>query len=109
MGTDCLLEAVRAEALQGDRARVGSSDTYGAVSVDQLPLREDAPTRARNPYAASKAAAEVIALQYARASWCRVIATRSFNHTGPAKAPPSRCVVRASGRGHQGQAARTGA
>ncbi len=83
MGTTFLLEAVRAEASKATVLVVGSSDTYGAVSVDQLPLREDAPISPRNPYAASKAAAEVIALQYARAGWCRVMATRSFNHTGP--------------------------
>ncbi len=83
LGTTFLLEAVRAEAPKATVLVVGSSDAYGAVTAEQLPLREDSPIAPRNPYAASKAAAEVIVLQYARAGWCRAIATRSFNHTGP--------------------------
>lgn len=83
MGTALLLEAVRAQASKASVLVVGSSDAYGAVTPEELPLREGAPLAPRNPYAASKAAAEIIALQYARTGWCRTIATRSFNHTGP--------------------------
>jgi GDP-4-dehydro-6-deoxy-D-mannose reductase len=83
IGTVHLLEAARAVVPDATVVAVGSADAYGAVAPDQLPLREDAPLRPSNPYAASKAAAEIIALQYARAGWNRVIATRSFNHTGP--------------------------
>lgn len=82
-GLVCVLEAVRAHAPQAAVVAVGSADAYGAVKADQLPLRETQPLAPVNPYAASKAAAEVIALQYARAKMCRVVATRSFNHTGP--------------------------
>jgi GDP-4-dehydro-6-deoxy-D-mannose reductase len=86
-GTANVLEAVRMHASGATVVVVGSADAYGAVTKDELPVREQQPLAPRNPYASSKAAAEVIALQYARAGWCKVIATRSFNHTGPGQRP----------------------
>jgi GDP-4-dehydro-6-deoxy-D-mannose reductase len=83
MGTAHLLEACRAEAAGSIVIAAGSAEVYGAVEASELPLRENAPLRPNNPYAASKAAAEALALQYARSGWLRVVATRSFNHTGP--------------------------
>ena len=83
LGTARLLEAVRDAALDATVVVAGSADAYGAVTEDQLPLRESTPLRPRNPYAASKAAAELVALQYSLSGWARVIVTRSFNHTGP--------------------------
>ncbi|HXN09330.1 MAG TPA: GDP-mannose 4,6-dehydratase [Candidatus Acidoferrales bacterium] len=83
LGTVRLLEAVRESAPEATVVVVGSAEAYGSVTADQLPLRESAPLRPRNPYAASKAAAEVVALQYSLSGWVRVIVTRSFNHTGP--------------------------
>jgi GDP-4-dehydro-6-deoxy-D-mannose reductase len=87
MGTVRLLEAVRMHAPVATVLVVGSSDAYGIVGERELPLGEDAPLRPTNPYAASKAAAEIIALQYARSERVRTIATRSFNHTGPGQSP----------------------
>jgi GDP-4-dehydro-6-deoxy-D-mannose reductase len=86
MGTARLLEAVRTTAPAATVVIVGSSDIYGAVTQAQLPLREDAPIAPLSPYAASKAAAELITLQYARSGFCQAVATRSFNHTGPGQA-----------------------
>src|ERR1700687_3843033 len=83
VGTANVLEACRAESPQAVVVAVGSAEIYGAVDPAALPLREDAPIHPNNPYAASKAAAEVAALQYAASGWLRVVATRSFNHTGP--------------------------
>jgi GDP-4-dehydro-6-deoxy-D-mannose reductase len=82
-GTARLLEACAAAVPRASLLWVGSADAYGNVSPDELPLRESAPLRPCNPYAASKAAAEAIALQYARSGLINVVATRSFNHTGP--------------------------
>lgn len=83
IGTANLLEACRAHAPEAIVLAVGSAEIYGAVDPSALPLREDAPIRPNNPYAGSKAAAEVLALQYAQSGWLRVVATRSFNHSGP--------------------------
>ncbi|HME82374.1 MAG TPA: GDP-mannose 4,6-dehydratase [Candidatus Eremiobacteraceae bacterium] len=83
VGTANVLEACRDEAPDALVIAVGSAEIYGSVDPKALPVREDAPIRPNNPYAGSKAAAEVLALQYAQTGWLRVIATRSFNHTGP--------------------------
>lgn len=87
VGTANLFEAVRSRAPAALVLAVGSAEIYGAVDPHELPLREDAPIRPNNPYAGSKAAAEVLALQYAQTGWLRAIATRSFNHTGPGQSP----------------------
>lgn len=59
---------------------VSSAEVYGLVPDDEQPIAEDHPQRPCNPYAASKAAAEIAALQ---ASGVEVVVARSFNHTGP--------------------------
>ncbi|MBV8172298.1 MAG: GDP-mannose 4,6-dehydratase [Candidatus Eremiobacteraeota bacterium] len=83
MGTANLLEATRAKAPEALVVAVGSAEIYGSVEPNELPLNESAPLHPNNPYAGSKAAAEMVALQYAQTGWARVLATRSFNHTGP--------------------------
>jgi GDP-4-dehydro-6-deoxy-D-mannose reductase len=83
IGTANVLEACRAHAPEARVVAVGSAEIYGAVDPSELPLSESAPIRPNNPYAGSKAAAEVLAMQYAQTGWLRVVATRSFNHTGP--------------------------
>jgi GDP-4-dehydro-6-deoxy-D-mannose reductase len=66
---------------------VGSGEQYGRHEPDELPLTEDAEQRPLGVYAASKAAQEVVARQVARAQGVRIVATRSFNHSGPGQAP----------------------
>lgn len=83
LGTVRLLDACRREAPDAMLVVAGSADVYGFAEPASMPLREDAPLRPANPYAASKAAAEVSTLQYARCGWVRALVTRSFNHTGP--------------------------
>ncbi|OYV66854.1 MAG: hypothetical protein B7Z72_10600, partial [Gemmatimonadetes bacterium 21-71-4] len=60
----------------------GSAQQYGRHDEAELPLRETAEQRPLTVYAASKAAQEVAALQAFRADGLRVVATRSFNHSG---------------------------
>ncbi|HEY0997287.1 MAG TPA: GDP-mannose 4,6-dehydratase [Gemmatimonadaceae bacterium] len=62
---------------------VGSSEQYGRHDAGDMPLREEAAQRPLTVYGATKAAQEVAALQAHRASRVRVVATRSFNHSGP--------------------------
>lgn len=66
---------------------VGSGEQYGRHELDESPLRETADLRPLTVYAATKAAQEMVALQAARGDGLRVIATRSFNHSGPGHAP----------------------
>ena len=65
---------------------VGSAEQYGRHDEGELPLSEEAPQRPLNVYAASKAAQEVVALEAARSDGVRVVATRSFNHSGAGQA-----------------------
>ena len=66
---------------------VSSAEVYGTVSAEQLPLDEATPMRPVSPYAASKAAAEMLGLQ-AHLGWeVPVIRARPFNHLGPGQSP----------------------
>jgi GDP-4-dehydro-6-deoxy-D-mannose reductase len=62
---------------------VGSAEQYGPHDRAECPLPETAVQRPTTVYAASKAAQETIALQAFRGLGIDVIATRSFNHSGP--------------------------
>lgn len=81
-----LLEAVRAGAPDAVVLAAGSGEQYGPVPEERLPVGEDEPFRPQNPYAVSKAAADLLAGFYADAHGLRVIRTRAFNHAGPAQA-----------------------
>jgi GDP-4-dehydro-6-deoxy-D-mannose reductase len=62
---------------------VSSAEVYGRVGADELPIREDHPFAPVSPYAASKAAAELMGLQAWLGQGLEVIRARPFNHTGP--------------------------
>jgi GDP-4-dehydro-6-deoxy-D-mannose reductase len=62
---------------------VSSADVYGIVSDADLPITEDAPLRPVNPYAASKVAADFLALQAFLGYGVPALRVRAFNHLGP--------------------------
>jgi GDP-4-dehydro-6-deoxy-D-mannose reductase len=62
---------------------VSSAEVYGAVPEQEQPIRESRALNPLNPYGASKAAAEMAALQTSAAGGLHVVVARSFNHTGP--------------------------
>ncbi|MDD4858357.1 MAG: GDP-mannose 4,6-dehydratase [Candidatus Krumholzibacteria bacterium] len=64
---------------------VGSCEEYGRRSPGEMPLGEKSPVEPASPYAVSKAAQTMLAMQYARSFGLDVVATRSFSHTGPAQ------------------------
>jgi GDP-4-dehydro-6-deoxy-D-mannose reductase len=66
---------------------VSSAEVYGVVEPSQLPLGEDTPAEPASPYAASKLAAEVVALQAWRGFGQPVVVVRPFNHIGPGQSP----------------------
>ncbi|MBI4547238.1 MAG: GDP-mannose 4,6-dehydratase [Ignavibacteriae bacterium] len=87
MGVVNILEAVH-HLSSSDRAScsvlvVGSAEVYGAVPVDRLPIEETMPLNPANPYAASKACADLLAQQYRTAFNLDVVVVRPFNHLGP--------------------------
>jgi GDP-4-dehydro-6-deoxy-D-mannose reductase len=83
MGTLHLLDAVRKHAPQARVLVVSSAEVYGGSAPR---LFEHSPLLPASPYAASKAAAEMIAIQHARAYGLHVVRARAFNHTGPGQA-----------------------
>jgi GDP-4-dehydro-6-deoxy-D-mannose reductase len=80
-----VLEAVRQEAPGAVVVAVASGEVYGPPET--LPVDEDAHLRPQNPYAVSKAGADLLAGFYADAHGLRVIRPRSFNHAGPGQEP----------------------
>ncbi|HLI54343.1 MAG TPA: GDP-mannose 4,6-dehydratase [Acidimicrobiales bacterium] len=83
VGTVNLLDAALACPRRPRVLVVSSSEVYGRVSPEDLPLGEDRPPAPVSPYAASKAAAEMAALQAWLGSGLEVVRARPFNHTGP--------------------------
>lgn len=82
-GTLTLLEAVRASGLAPRIVLVGTGVSYGNPSPEHLPVSEDCPLRPNNPYAASKAAADILGIQHHLTHGTHTIMARPFNHAGP--------------------------
>ena len=82
-GTLNLLEAVRGSGQRPRVVLVGSGVCYGNPAPEYLPVREDCPLRPNNPYAASKAAADLLGIQHHLAHAADVVIARPFNHAGP--------------------------
>src|SRR5262245_23252244 len=92
-GTLALLAAARATAPRARLLVVSSSSVYGAVEAGELPVTEDLLPRPLTVYGASKAAAEIAALQWGRAYGLEVVIARPFNHTGPGQSPAYVCAA----------------
>lgn len=82
LGTLAIAEAVLAEAPAALFVQASSAEVYGLSFQSGRPLDEDAPMRPANPYAASKAAAD-LALGEMALRGLRAVRLRPFNHTGP--------------------------
>jgi len=78
-----LLETIRGLRIQPRFLAVGSSEEYGMVYEDELPIRETNPLRPLSPYAVSKVAQDLMGYQYFKSYGMPIIRTRAFNHTGP--------------------------
>jgi GDP-4-dehydro-6-deoxy-D-mannose reductase len=87
LGTAELLAAARTLERPPTVLVVSSAEVYGVVRPEQLPLTEDTPTAPATPYAASKLAAEAVALQAWRGYGQPVLIVRPFNHIGPGQSP----------------------
>ncbi len=80
------LNILEAGARLGSTARilvVGSSEEYGLVRPDELPIKETNPLRPTSPYAVSKVAQDMLGLQYHLSHKLFTVRVRSFNHIGP--------------------------
>jgi GDP-4-dehydro-6-deoxy-D-mannose reductase len=82
-GTLNLLEAVHSSSQDMRIVVVSSGVCYGNPSPEFIPVHEDCPLRPNNPYAASKAAADLLCIQHYLTHGTKVIIVRPFNHAGP--------------------------
>jgi len=82
-GTVNLLEAVRHAAIDPVIHICSSSEVYGQVKEDEVPIKESQPFRPASPYAVSKVGEDMIAFQYFLSYGIKTIRTRMFTHTGP--------------------------
>jgi len=78
-----LFETVRALDLTPKIQVAGSSEEYGQVFSNEIPMKETNPLRPLSPYAVSKIAQDMLAFQYYKSYGLRTVRTRGFNHTGP--------------------------
>ncbi|MBI3127549.1 MAG: GDP-mannose 4,6-dehydratase [Candidatus Tectomicrobia bacterium] len=83
LGTLHLFEAVRQAGLDPWIQVAGSSEEYGMVRPDEVPIREENPLRPLSPYGVSKVGADMLGYQYHQSFGMKIVRTRAFNHTGP--------------------------
>jgi GDP-4-dehydro-6-deoxy-D-mannose reductase len=86
IGTSNLLEAIislKDDSFDPIVQFAGSSEEYGLVLPNEVPIKETNPLRPLSPYGVSKVATDMLAHQHLRSYGIRTIVTRSFNSTGP--------------------------
>jgi GDP-4-dehydro-6-deoxy-D-mannose reductase len=85
LGTLSVLEAAARCSPMPKVIVVSSAEVYGAAGSE--PVTEEAPLRPLSPYAASKAAAEICAIEEHLGRGLPVVTARPFNHVGPGQSP----------------------
>jgi GDP-4-dehydro-6-deoxy-D-mannose reductase len=83
LGTLNLCSVAQRLAVKPRVLLVSSAEVYGKVAAQDLPVRETRPMQPTTPYAASKASAEMVAVQAWLGRGLEVVRARAFNHTGP--------------------------
>jgi dTDP-glucose 4,6-dehydratase len=89
LGTQVLLDACRDAGSVQRIVHIGTDEVYGSLPLSRPDLRftEDSPLRPNSPYAASKAAADLLVLAHHRTYGMPVIVTRCSNNFGPYQYP----------------------
>lgn len=82
-----VVEAVRALKLVTRILSVGSSEEYGNVPKEEVPIHEEHPLSPASPYAVARVAQEQLSRLYADGFGLDVVMTRSFNQIGPGQRP----------------------
>ena len=84
LGTARLLEVLKQENLEDVVIHVcSSSEVFGRVAKEDLPINEENAYFPASPYAISKVGTDLIGRHYAEAYAMNVVTTRMFTHTGP--------------------------
>lgn len=83
VGSANLFESVRQAGINPVIQIACSSEEYGLVLPNEVPIKETNPLRPLSPYAVSKVAMDYLGYQYYQSYKMKIVRTRGFNHTGP--------------------------
>ncbi|HEY1936271.1 MAG TPA: GDP-mannose 4,6-dehydratase [Acetobacteraceae bacterium] len=82
-GTCNLLEAIRGSVFTPQIHVCSSSEVFGRVPKEKVPIDEECTFHPASPYAISKVGTDLLGRFYAEAYGMKVMVTRMFTHTGP--------------------------
>lgn len=83
IGTNNLLEVIRLSDCDPVIHVCASSEVFGRVPREKLPINEDVTFHPASPYAISKVGTDLVGRYYGEAYGMKVMTTRMFTHTGP--------------------------
>lgn len=83
LGTSNLLQALRFTDCNPVVHVCSSSEVFGRVTSDKIPIDEECSFHPASPYAISKVGTDLIGRFHAEAYGQKVVTTRMFTHTGP--------------------------
>jgi GDP-4-dehydro-6-deoxy-D-mannose reductase len=86
-----VFEAVRKLDIDCSIQIACSSEEYGMVHPDEVPIKESNPLRPLSPYGVSKVGQDMLGYQYFMSYDMKIVRTRGFNHTGPRRGPVFVC------------------
>lgn len=82
-GTANVLQSLRKYSPEAVIHVCSSSEVFGRVPKDFVPIKEETPFHPASPYAISKAGTDLLGRYYAEAYGMNTQITRMFTHTGP--------------------------
>lgn len=83
MNTANLFEAIRCLGIDPVIQLCSTSEVYGIVDPNKVPIKEDCPLCPASPYAVSKTAQDLLGGSYHRAYGMKIIRTRMFSYVNP--------------------------
>ena len=83
IGTHNILETIKEYSSSTICHICSSSEIFGKVSREELPIKEDCNFHPASPYAISKIGTDLISNFYFQAYKIKTLTTRMFTHTGP--------------------------
>jgi len=86
LGTCNLFEAIRSAQIDPYIQLCSTSEVYGQVLKEEVPIKETAPLRPVSPYAVSKVAQDLLGGSYFASYGMKIIRTRMFAYLNPRRA-----------------------